>query len=109
MQALFHRYFSIQGRSIKHLPERWRDFKSDPTTEDIEVFISDLNQMLHHPNHSNTAVLSIFKTYMPGDIYVTLYPVQELDVAVAMVKVICTKKPEPRAATGTTHFLCIAH
>ena len=39
---------------------------------------------------------------MPADIYGTLYPVQELDVAVAMIKDVYEKNPEPRAAMETT-------
>ena len=33
----FSRYFSTQGRNIKHLHERWRTFSFDPSTDDIEV------------------------------------------------------------------------
>ena len=39
---------------------------------------------------------------MPADIYGTLHPVQEIDVAAVMVRDIYAKRPEPRAATGTT-------
>ena len=41
---------------------------------------------------------------MPADFYGTLYPVQELDVAVAIVKDSNAKKPEARAATRATLF-----
>ena len=35
----FSRYFSTQGRNIKHLHERWQTFSFDPTTDDIEEYI----------------------------------------------------------------------
>ena len=35
----FSRYFSTQGRNIKHLDERWQKFSFDPTTDDIEEYI----------------------------------------------------------------------
>ena len=44
---------------------------------------------------------------MPTDMYGSLYTVQELDVAVAMVKDIYTTKPEPRADAGTNPFSMI--
>ena len=33
----FSKYFSTQGRNIKHLHERWQTFSFDPTTDDIEA------------------------------------------------------------------------
>ena len=35
----FSRYFSTQGRNIKHLHERWRTFAFDPANDDIEEYI----------------------------------------------------------------------
>ena len=58
MKALLHRYFSLQDGVIKHLYERWRDFKFHPHTDDIkEVFISDVKQTGHQINHNEIAVL----------------------------------------------------
>ena len=34
----FSRYFSTQGRNIKHLHERWRTFSFDPANDDIEEY-----------------------------------------------------------------------
>ena len=44
MQALFHRYFYIQVRLIKHLCQRSRDFKFDPHTDNTENFNTDVKQ-----------------------------------------------------------------
>ena len=41
---------------------------------------------------------------MLADIYGTLCPVQEFDVAVAMVKDTFSKQPEPSTATGAALF-----
>ena len=68
---LFCRYFSIQGRPIKYLHERWRDLKFNPNSDDIEVFISDVKQITHQLNHSNIAVLNLIMTCMPADGYGT--------------------------------------
>ena len=53
------------------------------------------------------AVLNFTNGCMPADIYGMLYQVEELDVVVAIVKNIYAKKPEHRAAMGTTPFPCI--
>ena len=95
MKVFSHRYFSIQGISIKHLHERWRVFKFDPKAKHIEVFITDVKQTVHLFNHNDIAVLNLIKACMPADIYCTLYQVQELDMAVSMVKDIYAIKPEP--------------
>ena len=86
IQALFHRYFSMQGRSIKYLHERWRYFMFDPHTDDIEVFISNVKQNICKHNHNYITISNTIKASISTDICDTLYPVQELDVTVAMVK-----------------------
>ena len=78
---MFHRYFFIQGRSFKHLHERWRDFKLDPNTDDIEVLISDVKQTASQFNPTDVAELSLIKACMPTDTSCNLYTLQELDVA----------------------------
>ena len=90
MQATFCRYISIQGRF-------------DPNTDDIKVFIGDAKQTAYQLDHNDTAVLYLIKASMPADMFGTLYPVQELDVAIVMLKDISAKKPECRTVTGTTH------
>ena len=92
MEALFCRYFSIQGRSIKHLH----------ASDDIEVFISYVKQITWQLNHKDVVALSLMKACMPEDIYDTLYLVKELDVHIAIVNDFYAKKPELRAATGAT-------
>ena len=57
MLIKFHRYFSIQGRSIKHLYERWKNFKLNSNTDDIEDFTGDFKQTVYHLNHDDKAVL----------------------------------------------------
>ena len=69
MKAMFQRYFSIEGRLIKCVHERCRDFKFDPNTEDIEVFISNVKQTADQLNDNDVAVLNFIKAYIPTDIY----------------------------------------
>ena len=64
----------------------------------------NVKQTVHYLNHNYIAVLYLTKAHIPAEIYDTLYLVQELHVAVAVVKDIYAKKPKPRAATGTISF-----
>ena len=68
------------------------------------MFITGVKQTVCQLSHNDIADMNLIKTSMPADIYGTLYQVQELYVAVAMVKDINAQKPELRAATGTTQF-----
>ena len=98
------RHFSIQCRSIQHWHERRSNFKLNNHTDDIYVFISGVKQTAHQLNHNDIGILNLIEACIPADIFDTLYPVHEVDVAAAMLKDIYAKKPEPRAPTGTTPF-----
>ena len=89
MQGLLCRYFFTQDRSIKHLLERWRERWRD--TDDREVFANYVKQTAWQLNCNNAAVLNLIKACMSADLYDPLYPVEELDVTVAMLKYSYTK------------------
>ena len=98
MQAIFHRYFCLQGIYSKHLHLRLRHFKLD---------VNAVNKKPSSVTSDTLLVISVItiKQYcMPTNTYGTLYPVQVLDVGVAMIKDFYAKKHEPRAGTGTSHF-----
>ena len=107
MQVFLYRYLSIQGRSIKYLHERWRDFKFDPNTDDLEVFISDVKQITNQLNHNNKGSLQ-FNQGLYASRYLQYFgPLQGLDVAITKVKDIYAKKTELQWQQGPLHFLCI--
>ena len=78
--------------------------KFGPKTDDLEIFVSHVKQIALQLNQNEIAVLTLIKALMLADIYGTLHTVQKLDVAIALVKDINAKRPEPRTATGTTQF-----
>ena len=69
----FSKYFSTQGRNIKHLHERWRTFSFDPATDDIEEYIRDVKEAAKQLGHGDDAVLNLLKATMPTELYGTLY------------------------------------
>ena len=95
LQQRFSWYFSTQGRSIKHLHDKWRNFSFTPGQDDIEACIRDVKEAAHQLNYSNDAILHLIKATMPSEIYGTLYNQNDLNTVITMVKDIYVKKPEP--------------
>ena len=96
----FSRYFSTQGRNIKHLHERWRAFSFDPNTDDIEEYIRDVCKAAKQLGHGDDAVLNLLKATMPTELYGTLYGHDNLYVVMTMLKDIYAKKPQNVVATA---------
>ena len=102
LQQQFSRYFSTQGRSIKHLHDKWRNFSFTPGQDDIEAYIRDIKEAAHQLNYNEEAVLHLIKATMPAEIYGTLYNQNDLNVVITMVKDIYAKKPESVNHSGAT-------
>ena len=103
LQQRFSRYFSTQGRSIKHLHDKWRNFSFTPGQDDIEAYIRDVKEAAHQLNYNDEVILHLIKATMPSEIYGTLYNQNDLNTVITMVKDIYAKKPEvanPPSATG---------
>ena len=96
----FSRYFSTQGRNIKHLYERWRAFSFDPNTDDIEEYIRDVCEAAKQLGHGDDAVLNLLKATMPTELYGTLYGHDNLYAVMTMFKDIYAKKPQNVVATA---------
>ena len=97
----FSKYFSTQGRNIKHLHERWRTFSFDPATDDIEEYIRDVREAAKQLGHGDDAVLNLLKATMPTELYGTLYGHNNLCDVMTMLKDIYAKKPQNNVAAAT--------
>ena len=102
LQQRFSRYFSTQGRSIKHLHYKWRNFSFTPGQDDIEAYIRDVKEAAHQLNYNDEVVLLLIKATMPSEIYGTLYNQHDWNTVITMVKDIYAKKPEPANPPTTT-------
>ena len=106
LQQQFSRYFSTQGRSIKHLHDKWRNFSFTPGQDDIEAYIRDVKEAAHQLNYNDEAILHLIKATMPSKIYGTLYNQHDLNTVITMVKDIYARKPKtanpPQASGGAT-------
>ena len=86
LQQRFSQYFSTQGRSIKHLHDKWQNFSFTPAQDDIEAYIRDVKEAAHQLNYNDEAVLHLIKATMPSEIYGTLYNQHDLNTVITMVK-----------------------
>ena len=59
LQQRFSRYFSTQGRCIKHLHDKWQNFLFTPGQDDIEAYIRDVKEAAHQLNYNDEAVLHL--------------------------------------------------
>ena len=96
----FSRYFSTQGRNIKHLHERWQTFSFDPSTDDIEEYIRDVIEAAKQLGHEDSVVLNLLKATMPTELYGTLYGHDNLYTVMTMLKDIYAKKPQNMVAAA---------
>ena len=102
LQQRFSQYFSTQGRSIKHLHDKWQNFSFTPGQDNIEAYIRDVKEAAHQLNYNDEVVLHLIKATMPSEIYGTLYNQHDLNTVITMVKDIYAKKPEPANPPTTT-------
>ena len=96
----FSKYFSTQGRNIKHLHERWQTFSFNRATDDIEEYIRDVREAAKQLGHGDDAVLNLLKATMPTELYGTLYGHDNLCAVMTMLKDIYAKKPQNNVATA---------
>ena len=82
----FSRYFSTQGRNIKHLCGRLRTFPFDPANDDIEEYIRDVKEAAKQLGHGNDAIVNLLKATMPTELYGTLYGHNYLPLLCTMLK-----------------------
>ena len=86
MKLEFSRYFSTQGRSMRNLLSRWKEFKFDPQKDDIEEFVRDVEETGKQLNYEEEAIANMIKTSMPMAMYTSLYDEENLENIVTKVR-----------------------
>ena len=100
----FSRYFSTQGRSMKNLLKRWKEFTFNPETDDIEIFVRDVQETAKQLKYDDEATANMIKINMPMEMYTSLYDEEDLDKIITKVKDIYAKpfkKGQAAASTST--------
>ena len=105
MRTQFSQFFSTQGKSIFNLQKRWNTFSYNDETDDIEVFLRDVQETAKQLKYSDELVCTMIKTNIPRSLAYSLYKYDKLDELVSAVRNQLAKaKPISSAggATGTT-------
>ena len=82
MKVEFSRHSSTQGKSIRNLHTRWNTFSFDPNTDDIEVFLRNVQETAKQLQYNEAAVVNMIKSKMPLAMYSTLYDIHDLEKVV---------------------------
>ena len=97
----FSRYFSTQGRSVKNLHNRWKEFKFNLQTDDIEEFVRDVQETVAQLKYNDEAVGNMIKTCMPMEIHTSVYEVTDLEKIITKVRDIYAR-PANKCVTADT-------
>ena len=92
----FSRCYSTQGRGEKNLHEAWRKMTFTPETDDIEVFIRDIQECAKQLNYTNQVLITTLRAAMPKEIYGTLYKMTDLSKMIEFCKNYYAKSPAER-------------
>ena len=93
LETAFSRYFSTQGRSIKHLHDSWRRMSFNPKTDDIEEFIRDAQECAKQLGYDDHVIINMIKAVMPREIYGTLYYMDDLAEVINFCKDYFSRNP----------------
>ena len=97
----FSRHFSTQGKSVRNLHARWNSFTFDPTSDDIEVFLRNVQETAKQLEYREATVVNMIKSKMPLAMYSTLYDIHELDKVVTRCRDIYAKSIDATAESST--------
>ena len=101
MKVEFSRHFSTQGKSIRNLHTRWNTFSFDPNTDDIEVFLRNVQETAKQLQYNEATVVNMIKSKMPLAMYSTLYDIHDLERVVTRCRDIYAKSTENTAESST--------
>ena len=101
MKIEFSRHFSTQGKSVRNLHIRWNTFSFDLNTDDIEVFLRNVQETAKQLEYGEATVVNMIKSKMPLAMYSTLYDIHDLEKVVTRCRDIYAKSNEATAETST--------
>ena len=97
----FSRYFSTQGKSVRNLHTRWNSISFDPNTDDIEVFLRNVQETAKQLEYREATVVNMIKSKIPLAMYSSLYDIHELDKVVTRCRDIYAKPNDITAESST--------
>ena len=104
----FSRYYSSQGRGEKNLHEAWRNMSFTPATDDVEVFLRDLQECAKQLKYDDQVVITTIRAAMPQEIYGALYKMTDLSEVIDFCKNYYAKSPKERLKAQSTAKLDVS-
>ena len=101
MKVDFSMHFSTQGKSVRNLHTRWNSFTFDPNTDDIEVFLRNVQETAKQLEYKETTVVNMIKSKMPLAMYSSLYDIHDLEKVVTRCRDIYAKPNDVTAESST--------
>ena len=98
----FSWYYSSQGRGEKNLHGAWRNMSFTPATDDVEVFLRDLQEYAKQLNYDDQVVMTTIRAAMPQEVYGTLYKMTDLSEVIDFCKNYYAKSPKERLKAQST-------
>ena len=92
----FSKYFSTQGRGEKNLHDAWRKLTFNPDTDDIEIFIRDIQELAKQLEYTDHVLITTLRAALPREIYGTLYQMEEVKDVIDFCKNFYAKSPAER-------------
>ena len=102
MRTQFSQFFSTQGKSIFNLQRRWNSFSYNDETDDIEVFLRDVQETAKQLKYTDELVCTMIKSNIPRSLAYSLYKVDNLDELVSSVRNQLAKAKPLSSAGGAT-------
>ena len=102
MKTQFSQFFSTQGKSIFNLQKRWNSFSYNDETDDIEVFLRDVQETAKQLKYTDELVCTMIKTHIPRSLAYSLYKVDKLDELVSAVRNQLAKSKPTSSAGGAS-------
>jgi hypothetical protein len=98
MKKEFAKYYSIQGKSIKQLLQRWRTLSFNHETDDFQKFVSNVKQTAGQLDYGERAVVELIKSTMPDTLYGVLLEKDTLSDVLKICTDYCAKSIQTTAA-----------
>ena len=86
----------------KNLHEAWRNMSFTPATDDVEVFLGDLQECAKQLNYDDKVVITMIRAAMPQEVYGALYKMEELSEVIDFCKNYYAKSPKERLKAQST-------
>ena len=107
----FRQQYSKLGNTPKWYFHQWRSFYFDENADNIDSYVTRVNQYAAMLNYGEPQILELMKNTLPSRLHPLLFPIDNLRDTVTMVKWVLIKEKIDRQKTGqssTTPFMRVS-